>query len=123
MFVSFASELKGEKRHPTLKEGVVVGAGAKILGPFIVGKNAKVGSNAVVLSAVPADSTFVGVPAREVIDDYKEHNIDSVSFSAYGGSSAANDPIELKINSLMKKIQDQDHELALLKKKLNQSDE
>lgn len=117
------SLMKGEKRHPTLKEGVIVGAGAKILGPFTVGKNAKVGSNAVVLSSVPADSTFVGVPAREVIDDYKEHNIDSVSFSAYGVSSAANDPIELKINSLMKKIQDQDHELALLKKKLSQSDE
>jgi hypothetical protein len=65
----------------------------------------------------------VGVPAREVIDEYKEHNNDSVSFSAYGVSSSANDPIELKINSLMKKIQDQENELALLKKKLSQSDE
>ncbi|AXI02505.1 serine O-acetyltransferase [Aquirhabdus parva] len=54
------------KRHPTLEDGVVVGAGAKILGPFIVGKNAKIGSNAVVTKAVPSDVTVVGNPARYV---------------------------------------------------------
>ena len=47
--------------------GVVVGAGAKILGPFFVGDNSKIGSNAVVLNSVPADSTVVGVLAREVL--------------------------------------------------------
>ncbi|WP_368854900.1 serine O-acetyltransferase, partial [Klebsiella pneumoniae] len=52
------------KRHPTLEDGVVVGAGAKILGPFTVGKGAKVGSNAVVTKAVPAGVTAVGNPAR-----------------------------------------------------------
>ncbi|EPF71996.1 serine O-acetyltransferase [Acinetobacter rudis] len=57
------------KRHPTLEDGVVVGAGAKILGPFTVGKNAKVGSNTVVTKAVPAGVTAVGSPARFI---YKE---------------------------------------------------
>lgn len=58
------------KRHPTLEDGVVVGAGAKILGPFTVGKNAKVGSNAVVTKAVPEGVTAVGSPARFI---FKEH--------------------------------------------------
>lgn len=54
------------KRHPTLEDGVVVGAGAKILGPFTVGANARVGSNAVVTKPVPANSTVVGVPGRVI---------------------------------------------------------
>src|SRR5437763_15201231 len=54
------------KRHPTLGRGVVVGAGAKILGPFLVGDGAKVGSNSVVVKAVPAGATVVGIPARLV---------------------------------------------------------
>ena len=57
---------KGEKRHPTLERGVVVGAGAKILGGFSVGENARVGSNAVVIKPVPAGATAVGNPARIV---------------------------------------------------------
>src|SRR5450756_1104929 len=52
------------KRHPTLGKGVVVGAGAKILGPFLVGDGAKVGSNSVVVKAVPAGATVIGIPAR-----------------------------------------------------------
>nr|WP_227430464.1 serine O-acetyltransferase [Psychrobacter sp. I-STPA6b] len=54
------------KRHPTLEDGVVVGAGAKILGPFTVGKNAKIGSNAVVVKPVPAGATMVGSAARMI---------------------------------------------------------
>lgn len=56
--------LKKEKRHPTLKERVVVGAGAKILGPFTVGENSKIGANSVVVREVPPNSTVVGVPGR-----------------------------------------------------------
>ena len=52
------------KRHPTLEDGVVVGAGAKVLGPFTVGAGAKIGSNAVVTKAVPAGATAVGIPGR-----------------------------------------------------------
>lgn len=55
---------KGTKRHPTLEEGVVVGAGAKILGGFTVGTKAKIGSNAVVVKPIPAHATAVGNPAR-----------------------------------------------------------
>ena len=57
---------KKEKRHPTLGRNVVVGAGAKILGPILVGDDAKVGSNAVVVRDVPAGATAVGIPARIV---------------------------------------------------------
>jgi serine O-acetyltransferase len=54
------------KRHPTLKQGVVIGAGAKILGPITIGRGAKIGSNAVVVKDVPAKATAVGIPARIV---------------------------------------------------------
>ena len=114
---------KGEKRHPTLGSGVVVGAGAKILGPFFVGDNSKIGSNAVVLNSVPADSTVVGVPAREVLvqpNDTKE--VYSNNFEAYGVSSPANDPVEVRLNALIRKIQEQDQEIELLKRRLNHKD-
>ena len=58
-----------EKRHPTLGDNVVVGSGAKILGPFTVGDNSKVGSNSVVVKEVPANSTVVGVPGRMVFSE------------------------------------------------------
>lgn len=55
------------KRHPTLEDGVVVGAGAKILGPITVGRNARIGANSVVIRDVSADMTVVGIPGREVL--------------------------------------------------------
>ncbi len=58
-----------EKRHPTLGNNVVVGSGAKILGPFTVGDNSKIGSNSVVVKEVPPNSTVVGVPGRIVFSD------------------------------------------------------
>ena len=60
------------KRHPTLEDGVTVGAGAKVLGPFTVGKNAKIGSNAVVVKPVPANATMVGNAARMISDHHDE---------------------------------------------------
>lgn len=57
---------QAEKRHPTLEAGVVVGAGAKILGPIVIGEQSRIGSNAVVLKAVPAHSTVVGIPGSVV---------------------------------------------------------
>ena len=54
------------KRHPTLKENVVVGSGAQILGPVVVGKNAKIGANAVVTKDVPENAAMVGIPAKNV---------------------------------------------------------
>lgn len=60
------------KRHPTLEDGVIVGAGAKVLGPFTVGRNAKIGSNAVVVKPVPEAVTMVGNTARMISDHHDE---------------------------------------------------
>jgi serine O-acetyltransferase len=59
------------KRHPTLQDNVVIGSGAKILGPFTVGKDSKVGSNSVVVKEVPPNSTVVGIPGRVVMTTEK----------------------------------------------------
>jgi serine O-acetyltransferase len=61
------------KRHPTLEEGVVVGAGAAVLGNITLGRNAKVGAGSVVIQDVPADCTAIGVPARVVCRDARVH--------------------------------------------------
>ena len=58
--------LKQEKRHPTVEDGVVIGTGAKILGPFTIGKNARIGANSVVVREVPPETTVVGIPATPV---------------------------------------------------------
>src|SRR5882672_4186518 len=78
------------KRHPTLGKGVVVGAGAKILGPFIVGDGAKVGSNSVVVKAVPPVATVVGIPAR-VVESQGE--VSRMAFDAYAVSGDLDDPL------------------------------
>lgn len=62
------------KRHPTLKKGAVVGAGAKVLGPITIGENAKVGSNSVVVKDIPDGATAVGIPGRIIISKQKEMN-------------------------------------------------
>lgn len=67
------------KRHPTLGSNVMVGAGAKVLGPFTVGDNAKIAAGAVVLDAVPPNSTAVGIPARVVkIGDVRVNDLDQI---------------------------------------------
>ncbi|MCC3344576.1 serine O-acetyltransferase [Psychrobacter sanguinis] len=78
------------KRHPTLEDGVIVGAGAKVLGPFTVGKNAKIGSNAVVVKEVPAEATMVGNAARMI----------AASTEADSESSAKDKPQETSTNSV-----------------------
>jgi serine O-acetyltransferase len=92
------------KRHPTLADEVVVGAGAKILGPIHVGQGAKVGSNAVVVKDVPAGCTAVGIPARIIEpgrDAKREQAAERLGFSAYGISSDMNDPVVKAIHSLL----------------------
>lgn len=66
------------KRHPTIGNNVMIGAGAKVLGPFVVGDNAKIAANAVVLRPVPADSTCVGVPGRVVRLAGKRVDLDQI---------------------------------------------
>jgi serine O-acetyltransferase len=85
------------KRHPTLGNGVVVGAGAKILGPITVGAGAKVGSNAVVVKDVPAGATAVGIPAR-ILDEARDTE---KHFNAYGIGNDQNDPVSKAIHGLL----------------------
>jgi serine O-acetyltransferase len=84
------------KRHPTLGKGVVVGAGAKILGPIMIGDGAKIGSNAVVVKAVPAGATAIGIPARIV----ESHDAQG-RFAAYAVSRDANDPVSQALQELI----------------------
>ena len=92
------------KRHPTLGRNVVIGAGAKVLGPIHVGDNAKIGSNAVVVRDVPADATAVGIPARIVTaadQDRREAQAAKIGFSAYAISSDMDDPVVQAIHKLL----------------------
>ena len=92
------------KRHPTLGDGVVVGAGAKILGPITIGRGAKIGSNAVVVKDVPECATAVGIPARILDDESKnarEESAAKMGFSAYGIGEDANDPVVKAIRGLI----------------------
>jgi serine O-acetyltransferase len=92
------------KRHPTLEDGVVIGAGAKILGPITLGKGAKVGSNAVVVRDVPAGATAIGIPARILDDETKtarEETAAKLGFSAYGIGADMNDPVVKAIHGLV----------------------
>jgi len=95
---------KKEKRHPTLGRNVVVGAGAKILGPILVGDEAKVGSNAVVVRDVPAGATAVGIPARILTQEDSlrhERQATKIGFSAYAISADMNDPIVQAVHALL----------------------
>jgi len=95
------------KRHPTLGNGVVAGAGAKILGPIVIGNNAKIGSNAVVVRDVPAGATAVGIPARILDDGQQEAHArmaDKMGFPAYGVSGDMNDPMAKAVHSLLDHI-------------------
>ena len=92
------------KRHPTLGRGVVIGAGAKVLGPIHVGDNAKIGSNAVVVRDVPPGATAVGIPARIVTaadQERREAQAAKIGFSAYAISSDMDDPIVQAIHKLL----------------------
>ena len=75
-----SNEQRNIKRHPTLKDNVVVGSGAQILGPVTVGKNAKIGANAVVTKDVPQNAIMVGIPAKNV----GESSVDDPTFKPYG---------------------------------------
>jgi len=98
------------KRHPTLGKGVVVGAGAKILGPFTVGDGAKVGSNSVVVKAVPPGATVVGIPAR-VVEMNSKAEAGRMAFDAYAVSADLDDPLNRVIQALGTRSDDVDGRL------------
>jgi serine O-acetyltransferase len=92
------------KRHPTLGNGVVIGAGAKVLGPIVLGEGARVGSNAVVVKDVPAGATAVGIPARILDEESKvvrEETAERMGFSAYAISADMNDPVVKAIHGIV----------------------
>ena len=98
------------KRHPTLKSGVIIGAGAKVLGPITLGENARIGSNAVVVKDVPDNATVVGIPGHVIARESKaedelkkaqrEAMARKIGFDAYGGSKDMPDPVQNAIDSL-----------------------
>ena len=92
------------KRHPTLARGVVIGAGAKILGPILVGDGAKIGCNAVVVRDVPPGATAVGIPERIVTaqdQERREAQASKMGFSAYAIAADMNDPMVRAIHQLL----------------------
>jgi serine O-acetyltransferase len=108
------------RRHPTLESGVVVGAGAKILGPVTVGAGAKIGSNAVVVRDVPPGATAVGIPAR-IIASAQEEKAASMGFSAYALNRDTNDPLSQAIHGLLDHAVETDRRMALLVKYLERA--
>lgn len=111
------------KRHPTLEAGVIIGAGAKVLGPITLHAGAKVGSNAVVVKDVPANATAVGIPARIVADDLaqaREAKAEKMGFSAYAISSQMNDPVVQAIHGLVDHSANIDARIEQILKQLEQ---
>ncbi len=102
------------KRHPTLEDGVVIGAGAKVLGPITIGKNAKIGSNAVVVKDVPDDATAVGIPARILEEEKAKAAEAKAKFSAYAVSDDENDPINKALQPLLNEITSLKEQVASL---------
>jgi serine O-acetyltransferase len=108
---------KGAKRHPTLGRGVIVGAGAQVLGGFSVGDGARVGSNAVVVKEVPPGATAVGNPARilhKEADALRESAANRMGFSAYGITASGDDPLIKALHGLIDHAAAQQREIERL---------
>jgi len=106
------------KRHPTLGRGVVIGAGAKLLGPIVVGDAARVGSNAVVVKDVPPGATAVGIPARIILDEQdktREEKAAKLGFSAYAVTAKAeDDPFAKALQGLLDHSMEIDKRIELI---------
>jgi len=115
------------KRHPTLHNGVVVGAGAKILGPIEIGEGARVGSNSVVLKPVPAGATVVGIPGHIVDANAKKAKVvldeiaGKLDFDPYGLKADMPDPIAFAINRMLDHINALDKQIETMQKALNEA--
>jgi serine O-acetyltransferase len=98
------------KRHPTLGRDVVVGAGAKVLGPIEIGDGARIGSNAVVVKSVKAGATVVGVPGRlverptDAAQERRAHTAKRIGFDAYGATRDTPDPVAHAVNCMLDHI-------------------
>ena len=107
------------KRHPTLRNNVVVGAGAKVLGPITLSEGVRIGSNAVVTKDVEQDSTVVGVPGRVIHhhDDAQKKRDEiaqKLGFDAYGATRDAPDPVATAINKMLDHIHAMDEKMEAM---------
>ena len=114
------------KRHPTLANNVIVGAGAKVLGPITLSEGARVGSNAVVVKDVPEDSTVIGIPGRVVRKvssekDERRHALaKKMGFDAYGVSQDTRDPVAHAINCMLDHIHAMDEKMLNMTNSINE---
>lgn len=118
---------KEGKRHPTLLNNVVIGAGAQVLGPITIGNGGKVGSNSVVVKDLPDNATAVGIPARIINskkDTAEDHERSEAAkrygFDAYAVSSDSPDPVAKAIGRLLDHVHLTDIKVAALCKEVNQ---
>jgi len=108
------TSLNGGKRHPTLGARVVVGAGAKVLGPFTIGDDANIGSNSVVLKPIPAGATAVGIPARTIAAETEHHAEPQAGhpvFAAYAVTRGVDDPLSTALHRLIDHVAAQDRRI------------
>lgn len=99
--------LKKEKRHPTIGNNVIIGAGAKVLGPFKVGDRVRIGANSVVLHEVPDDATVVGVPGRITGDSKRQDMFNHTELP---------DPVANAFNCIIDRIVEMEKEIQTIKK-------
>jgi len=115
------------KRHPTLEDDVVIGAGAKILGPITVGKGARVGSNSVVIKDVPECATVIGIPGHVVRDrsgenpEHRKRIEQLIGFEAYGESSLSYDPVAQVISNMLQHSRAVDQQLKICREALEKA--
>lgn len=112
------------KRHPTLENGVVIGAGANVLGPITISAGARVGSNAVVTKPLPAGATAVGNPAR-ILDNTpqskeRQAQAEKLGFSAYAVGRDQDDPLAKAIHGLLDHAAETDRRLTSLLRELDE---
>src|ERR1019366_6461062 len=100
------ARISSGKRHPTIGNNVIIGAGAKVLGPITVGDNARIGANAVVVDPVPTDTTVVGVPARPVARNLsRPKGTAAADFDPYGmPCDDSPDPLECELENLRSEL-------------------
>ncbi len=109
------------KRHPTLGNGVVIGAGAKLLGPIIVGDGVRIGSNSVVLKNITEGSTVVGIPGHIVstedrqVASHREEIANKIGFDAYGATADMPDPVANAINQMLDHIHIMEKQMDTIK--------
>ena len=103
------------KRHPTIGNNVIIGSGSQVLGPIVIGDNAKIGSNAIVTKDVPANTTVVGMAAHRVAELNGQSKKKRQPFAAYGIVPDAKDPLESKLEEMSREIAELRAEVSRLK--------